>query len=33
MQTGDMLYLGLVIVAFVIFSGVLAWVAGNWKPK
>jgi hypothetical protein len=33
MQTGDMLYLGMVVVAFAIFAVALAWVTNNWKPK
>jgi hypothetical protein len=33
MQTGDMLFLGLVVAVFVTFSVALAWVARNWKPK
>lgn len=33
MQTGEMLYLAMVVAAFVIFAAALAWVAKNWEPK
>jgi hypothetical protein len=31
MQTGDILYLGMVIVMFIVFAALLAWVSRNWK--
>jgi hypothetical protein len=31
MQTGDIFYLSMVIVLFIVFAAVLAWVSRNWK--